>query len=200
MDFSIEKITDKFKNPTFLLLAVGAGGIGLYSLLSSSSQSKPEEEEKTIIYQNEGGFTPEDIKNYTENVYYSLAETFGTGLESLGDVLIESQQEGFSNIQQILSNSNINDNAILDDDKTSADTSSSTSKKTTKKTTSKKTTKKTTSKKYVTVGTWGKDSIYKTTLSGIASKAGISLSSLLKLNPGIKNPDLIYPGQKVRVA
>jgi len=200
VDFSIEKITDKFKNPTFLLLAVGAGGIGLYSLLSSSSQSKPEEEEKTIIYQNEGGFTPEDIKNYTENVYYSLAETFGTGLESLGDVLIESQQEGFSNIQQILSNSNINDNAILDDDKTSADTSSSTSKKTTKKTTSKKTTKKTTSKKYVTVGTWGKDSIYKTTLSGIASKAGISLSSLLKLNPGIKNPDLIYPGQKVRVA
>ena len=37
------------------------------------------------------------------------------------------------------------------------------------------------------------------TLSAIAAKAGISLSSLLKLNPQITNPSLIKPGQKVNV-
>lgn len=37
------------------------------------------------------------------------------------------------------------------------------------------------------------------TLSGIARKHGITLAALLKLNPSIKNPDLIYPGQKIRI-
>jgi LysM repeat protein len=204
VDFSIDAITDKFKNPTFLLLAVGVGGVGLYSLLSSSNQSTSsddEEAQKTVIYQSEGGFTPEDIQNYTENSYYALAETFGTGLESLGNALIEAQQEGFSNIQQILSNSNVNDNAIIDDDTTDANSSSSTSSSSSSSSSSS--TKKSTSsstKKYFTVGTWGKDSIYETTLSGIAVKFKTTVSNLLKLNPSIKNPDLIYAGQKLRVA
>jgi LysM repeat protein len=37
------------------------------------------------------------------------------------------------------------------------------------------------------------------TLSGIAARHGLTLSALLKLNPRIKNPNLIYPGQKIRV-
>ena len=37
-------------------------------------------------------------------------------------------------------------------------------------------------------------------LSGIASQNGISLERVEQLNPQIQNPDLIYPGQRVRVA
>jgi LysM repeat protein len=37
------------------------------------------------------------------------------------------------------------------------------------------------------------------TLSGISKANRITLAALLKLNPGIKNPNLIYPGQKIRV-
>lgn len=58
-----------------------------------------------------------------------------------------------------------------------------------------------TSSKIVTVGTWGKDPISKTTLSGIAKNAGISLNKLLDLNPQYKNnPNLIRPGEKVKVS
>lgn len=38
------------------------------------------------------------------------------------------------------------------------------------------------------------------TLWGIAAKCGVSLKALLSLNPQIKNPNLIYPGEKVRTA
>ena len=38
------------------------------------------------------------------------------------------------------------------------------------------------------------------TLSGIAARYGLSLRTLLELNPGITNPDLIYPGQKIRIS
>ena len=37
------------------------------------------------------------------------------------------------------------------------------------------------------------------TLSGIAQKHGTSITSILKLNPGIKNPNVIYLGQKIRM-
>ena len=37
------------------------------------------------------------------------------------------------------------------------------------------------------------------TLSGIAAANGVSLGSLLAANPQIRNPDLIHPGQTVRV-
>jgi lysozyme len=37
------------------------------------------------------------------------------------------------------------------------------------------------------------------TLSGIAAKHKLTLAALLKLNPSIKNPNIIYPGQKIRV-
>lgn len=37
------------------------------------------------------------------------------------------------------------------------------------------------------------------TLSGIASRFGITLSQLLALNPQITNPNLIYPGQVINV-
>ena len=50
----------------------------------------------------------------------------------------------------------------------------------------------TTAKQYYTVR--GGD-----TLSGIAAKYGISLTRIIQLNPQIKNPDLIYVGDKVRV-
>ena len=36
-------------------------------------------------------------------------------------------------------------------------------------------------------------------LSTIAAKNGISLAKLLSLNPKVKNANLIYPGQKIRV-
>jgi spore coat assembly protein SafA len=37
------------------------------------------------------------------------------------------------------------------------------------------------------------------TLSEIAEKNGVSLSALIAANPQIKNPDLIYPGEKIRI-
>ena len=37
------------------------------------------------------------------------------------------------------------------------------------------------------------------TLWGIAKRYGTALSTILELNPGIRNPNLIYPGQKVRL-
>lgn len=38
------------------------------------------------------------------------------------------------------------------------------------------------------------------TLSGIAAKYGISLNAIERLNPQIKNPNLIYPGQVIHVS
>ena len=38
------------------------------------------------------------------------------------------------------------------------------------------------------------------TLWGIAQKFGVSLETLVALNPQIKNPNLIQPGDEVRVA
>ena len=38
------------------------------------------------------------------------------------------------------------------------------------------------------------------TLWGIARKYGTSVSALLARNPQIKNPNLIYPGEKVSIA
>lgn len=35
------------------------------------------------------------------------------------------------------------------------------------------------------------------TLWGIAQRWGVSLQDLIAANPGIKNPNLIYPGDKV---
>lgn len=57
---------------------------------------------------------------------------------------------------------------------------------------------------FVTVGKWPGNSVngvaqWNTTLSGIAKHYNTSLAELLKLNPGIKNPSLVYPGEKVRV-
>ena len=37
------------------------------------------------------------------------------------------------------------------------------------------------------------------TLGEIAAKNGVSLKELLAANPQIKNPNLIYPGQKIRI-
>lgn len=37
------------------------------------------------------------------------------------------------------------------------------------------------------------------TLWGIARRYGVTLQTVISLNPGIKNPNLIYPGEKVRV-
>ena len=37
------------------------------------------------------------------------------------------------------------------------------------------------------------------TLWGIGKRYGVSLSSLIRMNPQIKNPNLIYPGNEVRV-
>jgi LysM repeat protein len=51
--------------------------------------------------------------------------------------------------------------------------------------------------KYVNVQPWPQPL---STLSGIASKYGISLARIEQLNPQIKDPNLIYPNEKVRVA
>jgi LysM repeat protein len=51
--------------------------------------------------------------------------------------------------------------------------------------------------KYVNVQAWPQPL---STLSGIASKNGITLQRLEQLNPQIKDPNLIYPNEKVRIA
>lgn len=53
---------------------------------------------------------------------------------------------------------------------------------------------------YVTVGHYGVDPISITTLSGIAAAHGTTVARLLQLNPQITNPDLIYPGERIRVS
>jgi LysM repeat protein len=50
--------------------------------------------------------------------------------------------------------------------------------------------------RYVTVQKWPSQL---GSLSGIASKYGLSLARLEQLNPQIKNPNLIYAGQQVRI-
>lgn len=54
------------------------------------------------------------------------------------------------------------------------------------------------SKLYTRAGTWGKSVKWSTTLSGIASHYHTSVGALLKLNPSIKNANLIHAGQQIR--
>lgn len=37
------------------------------------------------------------------------------------------------------------------------------------------------------------------TLSGIAKRFGVKLSDLIKANPQIKDPDLIHPGEAIKI-
>lgn len=58
----------------------------------------------------------------------------------------------------------------------------------------------TASPQFVTVAKWTtKNAPWNSTLSGIAKHEGTSVATLLKLNPNIKNPDVIITGSKVRV-
>jgi LysM domain len=52
----------------------------------------------------------------------------------------------------------------------------------------------------VTVGTWNATNApWDSTLWGIANHFGTTVANLMKLNPQIKNANLIYPGEKVKV-
>lgn len=63
-----------------------------------------------------------------------------------------------------------------------------------------KPTPKPVSKAYVTVAKYtSKGAPWNSTLSGIAKHYKTSVSNLLKLNPNIKNANLIHPNQKIRV-
>lgn len=56
-----------------------------------------------------------------------------------------------------------------------------------------------TKKKYVTVVKFTTNNPpWNSTLSGIAARKGTTVSKLMKINPSIKNRDLIYPGQRIR--
>jgi LysM repeat protein len=192
MDFNT--ITSKFKSPVFLLLAVGVGGIAVYNLAKQETTTTIYPETYDTggeIYPVNTRYTEEDIKNFTENIYYSLAETVGQGIEDLGNIIAENQTAQFSNLQTTVKN-DIGD--ILEDVENILKTTSPT---TTKKTTTAK--KTTTTPKYVTVSKWtSSNTKWNSTLSGIAAHYGTTISKLLKLNPTIKNPDLIYTGQKIR--
>ena len=53
---------------------------------------------------------------------------------------------------------------------------------------------------YVTVGRFtSRNPPWNSTLSGIAGHYKTSVAALLRLNPTIRNPNLIHPGQRVRV-
>ena len=51
--------------------------------------------------------------------------------------------------------------------------------------------------RYITVQRWPEEL---STLSGIGSRYGVSVTRLRQLNPHISNPNLIYPGEHIRVA
>lgn len=52
----------------------------------------------------------------------------------------------------------------------------------------------------VTVAKWtAHNAPWNSTLSGIAAHYHTTVANLLKLNPGIRNPNLIYAGQKIKV-
>lgn len=54
--------------------------------------------------------------------------------------------------------------------------------------------------KFVTVASWSAlNTKWNSTLLGIAQHEGITLNRIETLNPGIKNPNLIFAGEKVRV-
>jgi len=54
---------------------------------------------------------------------------------------------------------------------------------------------------YVTVAKYTSTSpLWNSTLSGIASHTHTTLSTLLRLNPSITNPDVIHTGQQIRVS
>lgn len=54
--------------------------------------------------------------------------------------------------------------------------------------------------KYVTVARFtSKNPPWNSTLSGIAAHEHTTVAALLRLNPSIKDPDLIHPGQRIRV-
>lgn len=194
MDFSLNAISDKFKNPTFRLLAVGVAGVGVVALLMNKDKKVVSENEedltdetKTIVYQTEGGFTANDLQNQNEGLYYSLAQALGEGLDTLGDALIENQELGFSNLQDILNDNG--DSGINDDDTNVA---------------SPPPTKPKVSKKYATVVKWTrKNTPWNSTIWGIANHYGKSVSTILKYPENAKyrsNPDLVHPGNKVRYA
>lgn len=53
---------------------------------------------------------------------------------------------------------------------------------------------------YVTVTHWTPTNTpWNSTLSGIAQHEGVSLNRIESLNPNIKNPNLVYAGQQIRV-
>jgi LysM repeat protein len=57
---------------------------------------------------------------------------------------------------------------------------------------------------FVTVAQWPGKSVnglaqWNTTLWGIANHTGTTVEDLLKLNPGITNPNLVYPGEKIKI-
>ena len=55
--------------------------------------------------------------------------------------------------------------------------------------------------RYVTVTPWSPGSTGDTTLGNIAARYDQgNLSRLLQLNPSIKNPNVVYPGQQIRIA
>lgn len=56
-------------------------------------------------------------------------------------------------------------------------------------------------RRYVTVVPWRRSGTpWNSTLSGIASRYKTSIATLLRLNPTIKNRNVIHPGQRIRVS
>ena len=163
-----------------------------------------------IFLKNKNSESGEIEETSTSGGNYDIFSAMET-MDSANDVLknlIDMNQENISvltekldtNIIQLSDLIRTTDTKLtegLDDLKHDLDDRQTTS--ITSKTTSNNSTKS--KSKTVTVGTWGKDPISKTTLSGIAKDAGISLTTLLNLNPQYKsNPNLIHPGDKVKVS
>lgn len=187
-----EKIKKLFKPPyIFILLGVIVLAIFMKNKNSGDVQSSYDEATQqgfdVFSLMEQFDSANEVLENYidmnSENIQV-ISEKLDDNIIQLSD-LIRTRDESLKEDIQDLKDD-------LDDRKTTVIPKA----KPKVKTTSTKSKSKT-----VTVGTWGKDPISRTTLSGIAKNAGISLNKLLSLNPQYKsNPDLIHPGDKVKVS
>lgn len=183
-----------FKNKKFLIVAGVVVIIGFF------------------LYRKDSTSTVNLVEDYGEStgdVSSSDVSELSSSLESIVDYFsdrYESQQEQIETLQNELISTQNDSSSIVPDTTlvtaletlTTAVNSLKSGNSSTTSTTTKSSTG--TSKKYFTVEKYTGKNPYTGTLGGIAIKFNTTVKKLMALNPSIKNANLIYAGQKIRVA
>lgn len=188
------EIVQKLTKPPFIFILIGVVGFALYKASQNNVNIDDGYSSSSL---NTGVYSAEDV-----NAMFDSSYNANVALSQL----IDQNTSGLSVLSEKLETTIFNLNDLVRQNNEDVQNSLSAIKNSVKAlsidgTNTSKVSSGTTKKSYVTVGTWGKDPTSKTTLYGIAENAGLSLKQILNLNPKYKsNPNLIYPGDKVRVA